>query len=111
MKNHYVKWGIHFDLANKKLRVEELELLLEAPNFWDDPEKSAAVMKELTSLKATIKSYEELESAYEDIQTLLQMGYEENDASLIPEIEDELKQFIDSYETLRITTLLSDGVL
>ncbi len=108
MKNHYVKWGIHFDLANKKLRVEELELLLEAPNFWDDPEKSAAVMKELTSLKATIKSYEELESAYEDIQTLLQMGYEENDASLIPEIEDELKQFIDSYETLRITTLLSD---
>lgn len=108
MKNHCLKWGIHFDLANKKLRVEELELMLEAPDFWDNPEQSTAVMKELTSLKATIKGYDDLKEKYEDIQTLLQMGYEENDASLIPEIEAELNQFMEEYEELRITTLLSD---
>ena len=35
------------------------------------------------------------------------MGYEENDASIIPEIEEELNSLKESYEQLRIKTLLS----
>ncbi|MDO5294309.1 MAG: peptide chain release factor 2 [bacterium] len=100
--------GDSLDLANKQLRVEELELMLEAPDFWDNPEQSTAVMKELTSLKSTIKGFNDLQEKYEDIQTLLQMGYEESDPSLIPEIEEELSQFMEEFETLRITTLLSE---
>ena len=33
MKNRWKIWGIHFDLASKKLRVEELEKRLEEPGF------------------------------------------------------------------------------
>ena len=50
MKNRCLKWGIHFDLANKKLRVEEIEGIMEEPNFWDDTEKSQAYMKELKNI-------------------------------------------------------------
>ena len=39
------------DLANKKLRIEELERNMEAPNFWDDAEKATASMKEVKDLK------------------------------------------------------------
>ena len=81
---------------------------MEEPGFWDNPDKSQNCMKELKELKGTIESYENLESAYEDIATLLEMGYEEQDESLIPEIEEELKQFIETYENLRISTLLSE---
>ena len=35
------------------------------------------------------------------------MGYEEEDATLIPEIEEELNAFIDKLESMRIKTLLS----
>lgn len=107
MKNHLWKWGIHFDLENKKLRVEELELMLEAPDFWEDAERSTAVMKEIRSLKGSIEAYDALKAAYEDVETLLEMGYEENDESLIPEIKELLDTFINEYETLRISTLLS----
>lgn len=103
-----MKWGIHFDLGNKKLKVEELELMLEAPDFWEDPERSAEVMKELRTLKAIIESYDNLKRAYEDVQTLIEMGYEENDESLIPEVKETLDAFIEAYEELRINTLLSD---
>lgn len=102
-----MKWGIHFDLENKILRIEELEKEMEAPNFWDDPDKSQQTMKELKTLKDTKERYESLRGAYEDVETLIEMGYEENDPSLIPEVEESLNDFIENFEDLRITTLLS----
>ena len=102
-----MKWVIHFDLANKEKRIEELEREMEAPNFWDDTETSQKKMKELKSYKDDLEVYRQLETSYEDIETLIEMGYEENDASIIPEIEEELNSLKESYEQLRIKTLLS----
>lgn len=81
---------------------------MEAPSFWDDPEQSQKAMKELKNLKGTIESFSMLEGSYEDIETLLEMGYEENDESLIPEIQDTFLQFMEELEQLRISTLLSE---
>lgn len=80
---------------------------MEEPGFWDDPEKAQKQNKELSDLNSVIDGFKELENAYEDIETLLEMGYEENDASLIPEIEEELNTFIEKFDKLRIQTLLS----
>lgn len=80
---------------------------MEAPDFWNDPEVSQNKMKNLKSLKDDVETYEKLASQFEDIETLLEMGYEENDASLIPEIEGELNEFIATYENIRMKTLLS----
>lgn len=103
-----MKWGIHFDLAVKKLRIEELERIMEEPGFWNDQEKSQQSMKELKGLKEVVEGFAKLAGAYEDIETLLAMGYEEQDESLIPEIEQELNEFIEEFESLRIRTLLSE---
>ena len=80
---------------------------MEASGYWDDVERSQAGMKELNGLKEEKSTFEELKSQYEDIETLLEMGYEEEDATLIPEIEEELNAFIDKLESMRIKTLLS----
>lgn len=80
---------------------------MEAPGFWDDAVKSQHTMKELKGLKGTKERYESLCSKYDDIETLLEMGYEENDISLIPEIESTLDTFVNDLEDLRISTLLS----
>ena len=86
-----MKWGIHFDLANKEKRIEELEREMEAPNFWDDTETSQKKMKELKSYKDDVEVYRQLETSYEDIETLIEMGYEENDASIKMCIRDRLR--------------------
>lgn len=81
---------------------------MEAPDFWDDAGKSQESMKELKNLKDIVAKYDELKREYEDVETLITMGYEENDASLIPEVEEAFNLFLEHFETLRISTLLSD---
>ena len=84
-----------------------MEREMEAPGFWDDPERSNQKMKELKNLKDTVGECDKLSTQYDDILTLIDMGYEENDESLIPEIRGELDEFIKEFDELRIGTLLS----
>ena len=56
---------------------------MEEPDFWDDPERSQEQTKELKSLKDDVAGFSQMTSLYDDIETLIEMGYEENDASLL----------------------------
>ena len=80
---------------------------MEAPNFWDDPEKSQEAIKTLKSLKDDIETYQQLENQYEEIEMLIEMGYEENDPAVIPEIEETMASFQETLDNIRIKTLLS----
>ena len=95
------------DLENKEKKIEELEREMEAPNFWDDAEKANQKMKNLKNMKDTVDLFNGLATQYEDIETLIEMGYEENDESLVAEIRTELDSFIETLESLRISTLLT----
>lgn len=80
---------------------------MEEPEFWLDPEKSAKIVQEMKSLKNSVDTIRSLESQFEDVETLLEMGDEENDLSLLPEIEEALKKLQTDIEDLRISTLLT----
>lgn len=80
---------------------------MEEPGFWDDPEQSQEMMKKLKSMKDDIATYHTLQEQYEEIETLIEMAEEENDASLIEEIQTTLDEFIASFDNIRIKTLLS----
>ena len=80
---------------------------MEAPNFWDDADAANQKMKTLKNMKDTVDLYSSLETKYDDIETLIEMGYEEADESLIPEVRSELDEFIKTLEDLRISTLLT----
>lgn len=84
-----------------------MERKIEEPSFWEDAENSQYIMKELKSLKDAIETMNGLTTSHEDIGLLIEMAYEENDESLIPEIESELQSFEAAYEEIRIQTLLS----
>ncbi|MBD5505180.1 MAG: peptide chain release factor 2 [Lachnospiraceae bacterium] len=95
------------DLDNKSKRIEELEMEMQAPDFWNDPEKSNQKMRESKGLKDIVDTMNSLSSQYDDILTLIEMGYEDNDPAIIPDIEAELKEFKETFENIRISTLLS----
>lgn len=80
---------------------------MEEPDFWDKPEESQEAMKTLKDLKSDIETYQTLQDQYEEIETLIEMAEEENDASLLEEIQETLDAFISTYENIRIKTLLS----
>ena len=80
---------------------------METPDFWNDPEVSQNKMKEVKSLKDEVATYAALSTQYDDIETMIEMGYEENDPELIPEIDQMMKEFVQTYEDIRMKTLLS----
>ena len=80
---------------------------MEEAGFWDDPEKATALTKELSTLKEDMDKFKRLETSFEDIKVLLEMGYEEEDPDMVKEIEREADEFVASYDSLYLKTLLS----
>ena len=80
---------------------------MEAPDFWEDADKASADMKEVKDLKNIVERADGLSTAYDDIMTLIEMGNEEEDESLIPEVQEEFEEFQREFENLRITTMLT----
>lgn len=95
------------DLDSKTKKIEELQMEMEAPGFWDNPESSNKKMKELKELTTQIEVMDTLERQYEDIFDLIDMANEENDDSMAEEIEAEYEDFKTKLEEIRIGTLLS----
>ena len=54
-----------------------------------------------------MQTYAALSGQYDDIETMIEMGYEEEDPELIPEIAEMMDEFISTYENIRMKTLLS----
>ena len=80
---------------------------MEEPDFWDVPERSQQHMKTLSDLKEDVATYKKLQDQYEEIELMIEMGYEENDPDIVPEIEEMLQNFQDTFDAIRIKTLLS----
>ena len=82
-------------------------MVMKAPGFWDNPEISNQKMKELKNLQDSVKAMHDLETQYEDIETLIEMGNEANDEEMAEEIREELNSFIETFEEIRIGTFSS----
>ena len=81
---------------------------MEALDVWYDIEGSQKKMKELKSLKDDAEVYAQLEEKYEEIETLIEMGEEENDPDLVTETDEAMTEFEQTFEKIRIKTLLSE---
>lgn len=80
---------------------------MEEPNFWDNPEEAQKQTIELGNLKDDLEKYKKLETDKEDIETMIEMGEEEDDESVVPEIREMLDEFTETLDNMRIKTLLS----
>jgi peptide chain release factor 2 len=81
---------------------------MEAPDFWDDAQAAQEKTRTLKSLKDDVETCAKLFSQFDDIQTLIEMGYEENDPELAAEAREEFDSFVQTLDNIRIKTLLSE---
>ena len=90
-----------------KREIEELEMKSSAPGFWDNPEESQKIVQKTGKLKNTVELYDKSVTLYDDLEVLIQMGDEEGDLSLIPEIESSIEELENSLASQRLQTLLT----
>ncbi len=87
--------------------IEELEAMSARDGFWNDVEKSQKVQKRLKTLKDKVERYEKLCASWDDLYTLCEMAIEENDASMLDELQRDFAVFSEKTEAMRLSTLLT----
>ena len=100
-----VKDALH--LEDKKKRIEELDMDMASPDFWNDTDRANKLSRESKNLKDTVEECQAMEQAYDDIEVMIEMGNEENDQSMIEEVRRELDDLADRIEKVRLRTLLT----
>lgn len=81
---------------------------MEDQHFWDDADNSAKIIRQVKSLKNIIEEYEKLETLYEDVETLIELGYEEEDQDIVAEVKESFGQLDKQLDEMTVRTLLSD---
>ncbi len=95
------------NLEASQKEIEELEAASAREGFWNDVEKSQKVQKRLKNLKDKVENYNRLCTAWDDMMTICEMAIEENDDSMLPELEREYAEFSEKMESTRLSTLLT----
>ena len=70
-------------------------------------DNAQSILQKIKQLKSKIDGFNSIRASFDDLMTLIEIGNEENDESIIDETKKLSAEFIESYEKLRIETLLS----
>ena len=97
--------ALHLEAAEKE--IEELEGQSARDGFWNDVENSQRVQKRLKQLKGKTENYQKLCAQWDDLMTLCEMAIEENDDSMLPELQSDFAAFEKKLEETRLGTLLT----
>lgn len=84
----------------------ELDQKAQEPGFWDDAENSQRILQKSKNIRDKLNLLLKLKNDSEDLLTLVEIGLDEKDDSLIDEIQNGLNELTVRYDKLRLQTLL-----
>lgn len=99
--------GGNLGLEQAARELEELEMKSSQPGFWDDPSASQKIVSRMGFLKGKIETYDNLCSSLEDLIALCEMALEEQDESMLEELELGFHELENGIESQRLSTLLT----
>lgn len=74
--------------------------------FWNDIENANKVNMRMKAISSKLDKYKQLMSRCEDLEVLMDMADEENDESLVPEIQNDFASLDRDIEALKLESLL-----
>lgn len=96
-----------FDRDGLEEKLKEIAKKTEAEDFWKDQETAQKLLKEKKSIEVKLQEYAHLEEEFSDVETLIQMAEEEEDESLLEEIEATYRQLNKDIDDMTVKVLLS----
>lgn len=85
-------FGGIFDIEAKQERLEEVNLELENPELWNDPERATKISKEKSQLDNVIGVITALDDKLEDAKAMIDLAVEADDATLLADVQAELDE-------------------
>ena len=97
--------ALELDAARRELEMLESESA--SDGFWDNLEKSQKATRRMNTLRSKLEHQARREREWDDLMTLCEMGNEEEDTSLLPELEEGYAKLESEMEEARLSTLLT----
>ena len=107
MRESLVELGSSLRIEETKENLKDLEAQTQAPDFWNNADKSSKVLQIIKQGQDKVSGYERLCARLEDAIALAEMAIEENDDSFVEEVQTELAEITAEEEHRRIEVLLS----
>ncbi len=101
------KLAAALDLEGARREVEELEEKAGDANFWNDLQASQRVLQRTKQLKNKLEHHAALTSQWEDLTTLVEMAQEEDDETLLPEVQEGYAKLESALDEANLATLLT----
>ena len=95
------------DIDSKNKRIEEINHLMEKPEFWNDVDNANSISKELKDITDNINTYNSLTKNLNDIEELVSLAYNENDEALAKDILKQFEELSVKVDDVRTSLLLS----
>jgi peptide chain release factor 2 len=99
-----IRGGLNIEQLQQELT--ELKEEMAAPGFWDNLERSTFVNKRISQLENKINHYDELVQEREDLETMLDMALEEDEADIVAEVEQSKDALQVRVDALVLETLM-----
>ena len=96
------------DVDRLKAQIQDLEAQASAPGLWDDPENAQKVTSRLSAAQSQLKRLDSANQRIDDVETLVELGREEDDADTLAEAQSEIGSIRQDLDDMEIQTLL-DG--
>ena len=98
---------VYLKIDVQTARLGELEADAARPDLWDDPDAARKVTGELSAVRDDVDLVAGLDAKIDDLDTLYEMGREENDESLEPEIASGLEDLRGELDRLELRALFT----
>ncbi len=100
-------YGGHFDLPRLTTELDELEQETAQPGFWNDASNAAKVGRRQATIEREVQRVKDFERQYSDLEALIQLIGEEDDAELQDELDKSLRHLESVLEACQLERLLS----
>ncbi|MDE1930367.1 MAG: peptide chain release factor 2 [Alphaproteobacteria bacterium] len=97
----------HLDWDKSNARLTELNMAVEAPDFWNDSARAQQLMRERTRLEKGVGGYRRIEQELTDTLGLAEMAESEGDQAMLDEAQKTLARLRDDVHARELDSLLS----
>nr|WP_246187649.1 peptide chain release factor 2 [Ornithinibacillus caprae] len=97
-----------FDLDAKNARIQELELEMTEPGFWDDQNAAQKVIDEANGLKGYVNTFDGISARLDDLEVSYELVKEENDEELYEELNNDIVELRKAINEFELQMLLSE---
>jgi peptide chain release factor 2 len=103
----WLRSGGFFDYEEKRERLEEVDLRLEDPDLWNNPEEAQALGQERTRLEQVVAGLDNLNRDISDAQELLELAAMEEDAETLTEVTRDAERIVNAIEKMEFRRMFS----